>query len=95
MTLVAYGCVFVILFCVLWLLFSSRDGSLSKDELLKLQKALEDEDVIRRIPSYLRNTNLVVKLSTTGEINSRFPTLFEIRNMGKCHHHSFTIKGGC
>lgn len=45
------------------------------------------EDVHLRIPAYIRDTKRFVELTKTGAVNSRFPSMFEIRNMGKVNHH--------
>ncbi len=37
--------------------------------------------------SHLTPTKGAVELTKTGAVNSRFPSMFEIRNMGKVNHH--------
>ena len=97
MSLLAYGFIFTLTFMFFWSLFNRFHPIPAQEIEEEVDDQVVDprkkelfeatEDVHLRIPAYIRDTKRFVALAQTGVVNDRFPSMFEIRNIGKVNHH--------
>ncbi len=87
MSLIVYGYIFLVTFALIWAALERVGKKPDEDKIAKKEQRNEEiKDFHLRIPAYLRDTKRLVKLAVTGEVNGRFPSMFEIQNIDKVHN---------